>query len=74
MVLVSAAPRLLHLFQGWLWGLPNQCRFRVGGTLSFYCFYPRSLLLTYSLFVYFIYVFIVSLLNGFPMGLCILGT
>ena len=39
-----------------------------------YVFYLRSFLLIFSLFVYFNYVYYVSLPNVFPVGLCILDT
>ena len=51
-------------------GLPNQCRFVVGDTPCFYCIflYLRPFLLTFPLFVYFIYIFIPCPCLKCPLG------
>ena len=62
-------------FQGWLWGLPNQCRFSVGVTP---CLFSLLLAYRFYLFIRFLFILFMILLCpcilGSPGGLCITDT
>ena len=66
---LSASARLLHLFRGWLCGLPNQCRFGVGDTPCFIVLLVlfTNVFINISAFCFFyLYFYSVSLPNAYP--------